>query len=81
MEQRVAMDTLREIAADFETDNASLSRDEVAAARALLRRDQARPLPDKLPPDGEGSTTRRRPSRVRPPAPRTCSTSSPSEVG
>lgn len=40
LEQRVAMDKLREIVTDFETDNDPLSRDEVEAARALLRHDQ-----------------------------------------
>ncbi|MER6105691.1 hypothetical protein ABT115_26200 [Streptomyces sp. NPDC001832] len=40
LEQRVAMDRLREIVADFETDNDPLSRDEVEAARTLLRHDQ-----------------------------------------
>lgn len=40
LEHRVAMDRLREIVADFETDNDPLSRDEVEAARALLRHDQ-----------------------------------------
>ncbi|MEU8782126.1 hypothetical protein [Streptomyces sp. NPDC048637] len=39
LEHRVAMDKLREIVADFETDNDPLSRDEVEAARALLRHD------------------------------------------
>ncbi|WP_302850877.1 hypothetical protein [Streptomyces lunaelactis] len=33
------MDELREIVADFETDNATLTREEVEAARALLRHD------------------------------------------
>lgn len=40
LEQRVAMDRLREIVVDFETDNDPLSRDEIEAARALLRHDQ-----------------------------------------
>ncbi|WP_431959248.1 hypothetical protein [Actinacidiphila sp. bgisy160] len=40
LEQRVAIDKLREIVADFETDNDPLSRDEVEAARAVLRRDR-----------------------------------------
>ncbi|MEU0372094.1 hypothetical protein ABZ070_17880 [Streptomyces sp. NPDC006283] len=40
LEQRVAMDRLREIVADFESDNDPLSRDEVEAARALLRHDR-----------------------------------------
>jgi Arc/MetJ-type ribon-helix-helix transcriptional regulator len=39
LEHRVAMDKLREIIADFETENDPLSRDEVEAARALLRHD------------------------------------------
>ncbi|MEU2429599.1 hypothetical protein ABZ611_08745 [Streptomyces sp. NPDC007861] len=39
LEQRVAMDRLREIVADFETDNEALTRKEVEAARALLRHD------------------------------------------
>jgi hypothetical protein len=33
------MDKLREIVADFETDNEALTREEVEAARALLRHD------------------------------------------
>ncbi|MER7054525.1 MULTISPECIES: hypothetical protein [unclassified Streptomyces] len=37
LEQRVAMDKLREIVADFQTDNDQLTREEVEAARALLR--------------------------------------------
>lgn len=40
LEQRVAMDKLREIVADFETDNDPLSREEIEAARAVLRHDQ-----------------------------------------
>ncbi|MGI5197127.1 hypothetical protein ACQEVY_26450 [Streptomyces sp. CA-288835] len=40
LEQRVAMDKLREIVADFETDNDPLSRAEIEAARTLLRHDQ-----------------------------------------
>ena len=36
----MAMDRLREIVADFETDHDPLSRAEVEAARALLRGDQ-----------------------------------------
>lgn len=39
LEQWVAMDKLREIIADFETDNDELTREEVEAARALLRHD------------------------------------------
>ncbi|MEU1789221.1 hypothetical protein ABZ553_25805 [Streptomyces sparsogenes] len=39
LDQRVAMDKLREIVADFETDNEELTRAEVEAARALLRHD------------------------------------------
>ncbi|MFD2688586.1 hypothetical protein ACFS5L_27635 [Streptomyces phyllanthi] len=34
------MDKLREIVADFETDNDPLSRQEIEAARAALRHDQ-----------------------------------------
>lgn len=33
------MDKLREIVADFETDNEALTHEEVEAARALLRHD------------------------------------------
>ncbi|MDT0319625.1 hypothetical protein [Streptomyces millisiae] len=40
LEQRVAMDKLGEIVADFETDNDPLTREEVEAARALLRHDR-----------------------------------------
>ena len=40
LEQRVAMDKLREIVADFETDNDPLSRAEIDAAHTLLRHDQ-----------------------------------------
>lgn len=40
LEQRVAMDKLREIVADFETDNDPLSRKEIETARAVLRHDQ-----------------------------------------
>jgi Arc/MetJ-type ribon-helix-helix transcriptional regulator len=39
LEQRVAMDRLREIVADFETDNDPLTREEIDASRALLRHD------------------------------------------
>ncbi|SFM99405.1 hypothetical protein SAMN04487980_100919 [Streptomyces sp. cf124] len=39
LEQRVAMDGLREIVTDFETDNAPLSRKEVETARAVLSHD------------------------------------------
>jgi hypothetical protein len=39
LEQRVAMDRLRELVADFETDNDPLTREEVDAARALLRQE------------------------------------------
>lgn len=42
-EQRVAMDKLREIVADFETCNDPLPREEVEAARAVLRHDQRDP--------------------------------------
>ncbi|MEU3495042.1 hypothetical protein [Kitasatospora cineracea] len=37
LEQRVAMDRLREIVDDFETDNEPLTREEIDAARAVLR--------------------------------------------
>lgn len=40
LEQRVAMDNLRELVADFETDNDPLSPEEVEAARAVIRHDQ-----------------------------------------
>ncbi|MEU6228303.1 hypothetical protein [Streptomyces sp. NPDC047042] len=40
LEQRVAMDKLREIVTDFETDHDPLSREEIEAARAVLRHDQ-----------------------------------------
>ncbi|AXI87117.1 hypothetical protein ACWEQ5_20390 [Streptomyces griseoincarnatus] len=40
LEQRVAMDKLHEIVADFETDNDPLSREEIEAARAVLRHDR-----------------------------------------
>lgn len=40
LEQRVAMDKLRELVADFETDNDELSRADVEAARAALRHDR-----------------------------------------
>jgi len=39
LEQRVAMDKLREIVADFATDHDELTREEVEAARTLLRQD------------------------------------------
>ena len=39
LEQRVAMDKLREIVIDFGTDNEELTREEIEAARALLRHD------------------------------------------
>ncbi|MGH3488744.1 MAG: hypothetical protein ACRDP8_12640 [Actinopolymorphaceae bacterium] len=39
LEQRVAMDKLREIVEDFETDNDPLTSEEVEASRALLRHD------------------------------------------
>ncbi|WP_354638607.1 hypothetical protein [Kitasatospora camelliae] len=42
LEQRVAMEKLREIVADFETDNDGLTRTEIEAARALLRQDRHR---------------------------------------
>ncbi|GHH82168.1 hypothetical protein [Streptomyces capitiformicae] len=37
----IAVDKLREIVADFETDNDELTRDEIEAARALLRHDHS----------------------------------------
>lgn len=40
LEQRVAMDKLREIVADFETDNDPLTAKELEEARALLRHDR-----------------------------------------
>jgi Arc/MetJ-type ribon-helix-helix transcriptional regulator len=40
LEQRVAMDKLRELVADFETDNDELSRTDVESARAALRHDR-----------------------------------------
>ena len=40
LEQRVAMDKLREIVADFESGNDPVTRAEVEAARALLRHDR-----------------------------------------
>lgn len=39
LEQRVAMDKLREIVTDFETDNDPLTREEIETARAVLRHD------------------------------------------
>ncbi len=39
LEQRVAMDKLREIVTDFQTDNDPLPREEVEEARAVLRHD------------------------------------------
>ncbi|MFE5122196.1 hypothetical protein [Streptomyces sp. NPDC056669] len=42
LDQRVAMDKLREIVTDFETDHEELTRTEVEAARALLRHDHRR---------------------------------------
>lgn len=39
IEQRVAMDRLQEIVADFETDNDPLTHEEIEEARALLRHD------------------------------------------
>lgn len=41
LEQRVAMDKLREIVADFETDNDPLTQEEIEAARAELRHHDA----------------------------------------
>lgn len=37
LEHRLAMDGLGEIVADFEADNEPFTRDEIEAARALLR--------------------------------------------
>ncbi len=45
LEQRVAMDKLREIVADFETDNAPFTREEIKAARAHRRTAYASPPP------------------------------------
>lgn len=42
LEQGAAMDRVREIVADFETDNAPLTREEVQTARARLRHTPAR---------------------------------------
>lgn len=39
LEHRVAMDKLAEIVADFHTNNDPLTREEIEAARALLRHD------------------------------------------
>ncbi|SDT76593.1 hypothetical protein [Actinoplanes derwentensis] len=39
LEHRVAMEKLREIADDYETRHDALTRDEVEAARAILRHD------------------------------------------
>lgn len=39
LEHRVAMDKLREIVTDFQTEHDELTREEVEAARALLRHD------------------------------------------
>lgn len=39
LEQRVAMDKLREIVIGFGTGNEELTREEIEAARALLRHD------------------------------------------
>ncbi|MFC7220297.1 hypothetical protein ACFQLX_19325 [Streptomyces polyrhachis] len=39
LEQKIAMDRLRQIVTDFETDNDELTREEIEAARALLRHD------------------------------------------
>lgn len=39
LEHRVAMDKLGELVADFEADNEPLTREEIDAARALLRHD------------------------------------------
>ena len=40
IEQRVAMDKLREVVEDFTVDNDPLTREEVESARALLRHDR-----------------------------------------
>ncbi|MEV7673261.1 MULTISPECIES: hypothetical protein [unclassified Streptomyces] len=45
LEQRLAMERLREIVADFETDHDPLTRAEVEAARAALRHDTAQDGP------------------------------------
>lgn len=42
LEQKVAMDKLNELVADFETDNDALSLADVEAARAVLRHDRHR---------------------------------------
>jgi Arc/MetJ-type ribon-helix-helix transcriptional regulator len=42
IEQRVAMDKLRQVVEDFTVDNDPLTREEVEAARALLRHDHRR---------------------------------------
>lgn len=42
LEQRVAMENLREIADVYETGHDALTRDEIEAARALLRHDHRR---------------------------------------
>ena len=42
IEQRVAMDKLRELVEDFGVDNDELTREEVESARALLRHDHRR---------------------------------------
>lgn len=42
IEQRVAMDKLREVVEDFTVDNDPLTREEVEAARSLLRHDRRR---------------------------------------
>lgn len=39
LEHRVAMDKLREIVTDFQTEDDELTREEIEAARALLRHD------------------------------------------
>jgi len=42
IEQRVAMDKLREVVEDFTVDHDPLTREEVEAARVLLRHDRRR---------------------------------------
>lgn len=45
LEQRLAMERLREIVTDFETDHDPLTRAEVEAARSALRHDAAQDGP------------------------------------
>ncbi|QMU73356.1 hypothetical protein [Streptacidiphilus sp. P02-A3a] len=42
IEQRIAMDKLREVVEDFAVDNDPLTREEVEAARSILRQDHRR---------------------------------------